>query len=589
MPVLLSLVLGVLLGLADGPSLRVGAPANVGVDAARIEQAIDLFRAAVKSDDLKGVVLLLAKDGVIINHTAIGLRHVPQRLAMEKDSLFRMASNTKPVVAAAVLMLVAEGSVALDAPVGRYLPAFADGPSAAITVHQLLTHSSGLRIGGLFLDPPLATSEEHPDWPNLRAEVDRFAAVGPEVTPGTTFSYSNAGFNILGALVEAVSGQPLATFLAERIYRPLGMWDTSHVAVPERLHRMCGVVRRSDDAWQNGWHPGDAPDVPFVRASGGMISSATDYLRFCQMMLDGGVLDGERHLPAELVALATGARTRDLYPPEAAAQRTTFYGYGWTVEPGGVFAHGGSDGTFAWVDPARRLIGLVFTQSPGGASPIDEYRRQVEAACDAATPPGDLNRPFLDPAMEVATFVDRFETESREIAHRRDAIAGALGLKQGMAVADIGAGTGLFMAPFASAVGPAGRLYAVDISPPFIDHLRQRALQGGYSQVVPVLCTDRSCGLPAASIDLAFVCDTYHHFDHPADTLASLFQALRPGGALVVVDFERIPGVSRQWTLDHVRAGKEVFRAEIEAAGFSFVREEQVGLAENYMIRFLRP
>lgn len=108
--------------------------------------------------------------------------------------------------------------------------------------------------------------------------------------------------------------------------------------------------------------------------------------------------------------------------------------------------------------------------------------------------------------------------------------------------------------------------------------------------MTPILCGQDDVRLPPASIDAAFICDTYHHFEFPATSLASIYRALKPGGQVVVVDFERVPGVSSDWTLDHVRAGKEVFRAEIEAAGFEFAEEVEVeGLAENYFLRFRKP
>jgi predicted methyltransferase len=200
-----------------------------------------------------------------------------------------------------------------------------------------------------------------------------------------------------------------------------------------------------------------------------------------------------------------------------------------------------------------------------------------------------INESFLDPALSIDEMLERFESESREICARRDEIVAALALEPGTELADVGAGTGLFLEPFALAVGPAGRVYAVDISPPMVAHMRQRAEAAGWKQVVAVLGEERSVALPARSIDAAFVCDTYHHFEYPRTMLASLHAALRPGGRLHVVDFERIEGVSREWVLGHVRAGKEVVSAEIEAAGFELEREIDVpGLTENYLLSFRR-
>ncbi|MFT4539194.1 MAG: ubiquinone/menaquinone biosynthesis C-methylase UbiE, partial [Planctomycetota bacterium] len=201
----------------------------------------------------------------------------------------------------------------------------------------------------------------------------------------------------------------------------------------------------------------------------------------------------------------------------------------------------------------------------------------------------DINKAFLDKDLDVGDFTKRFEGESREVFVNRKEIAQAMKLETGMAVADIGAGTGLFLKPIGDQVGESGIVYAVDISPVFITHLRERAQKDGLPQVQPVLCGQRSCDLPEASVDAAFICDTYHHFEYPASTLASLFSAIRAGGELLIVDFERIPGKTSEWLMKHVRAGKEVFRSEIEAAGFVFIEEVNVGLEENYFLRFRRP
>ncbi len=198
-----------------------------------------------------------------------------------------------------------------------------------------------------------------------------------------------------------------------------------------------------------------------------------------------------------------------------------------------------------------------------------------------------INDPYRNPDLQVEEWTSRFEVESREVYASRAAIVEALNLEPGMAVADIGAGTGLFTRPLAERVGPDGTVYAVDIVPKFIEHIRARADAAGLDQVRTVLCLEDSVELPDDSVDLAFICDVYHHFEYPDASLASLHRAIRPGGTLVVIDFERIPGVSREWLLNHVRAGKEVFTAEIEAAGFELVEEVQVdGLEENYCLRF---
>jgi len=230
---------------------------------------------------------------------------------------------------------------------------------------------------------------------------------------------------------------------------------------------------------------------------------------------------------------------------------------------------------------------LAFARClPYGALLLAMLLLVAPALAQPAAPelPAGINDTFLDPDLDPAEFVGRFERDGREAYAARNAILDALQIAPGMQVADIGAGTGLFTVLFADSVGDEGWVYAVDIAPRLIEHIAHRADQAGLENITPVVCSQRSANLPPESIDLAFICDTYHHFEHPAETLRSIHQALRPGGRLVIVDFERIEGVSSDWILGHVRAGKEVFSAEIQSAGFRLEAEPVVeGLEENYL------
>ncbi len=199
-----------------------------------------------------------------------------------------------------------------------------------------------------------------------------------------------------------------------------------------------------------------------------------------------------------------------------------------------------------------------------------------------------INDKFLDPALKVEEWTEKFETESREIFHQRRQILAAVGLKPGLKVADIGAGTGLFTLPFAQAVGVEGKVYAVEIAPKFLSHIRDRAQKANITNVETVLGTVRSVEVPENSIDLAFICDVYHHFEFPQSSLASLHKALKPGGEVVLIDFKRIPGESSDFVISHVRAGQEVFEAEVAAAGFEKIAEVKDVLKENYFVRFRR-
>jgi ubiquinone/menaquinone biosynthesis C-methylase UbiE len=210
----------------------------------------------------------------------------------------------------------------------------------------------------------------------------------------------------------------------------------------------------------------------------------------------------------------------------------------------------------------------------------------VAAGATAKEGPNDK---FLKPDLDVPTWVQRFEKPGREVYDRRKQIAAAVHLKKGAAVADVGAGTGLYTMMFSGAVGPAGKVYAVEIAPRFLDYLAVRAKKAGAKNVEVVRGTADSVELPPASVDRVFLCDTYHHFEHPQKNLASIGKALRPDGELLVVDFKREPGKTAAWITEHVRAGEPEVIAEIEAAGFEKVEELPL-LKENYVLRFrLRP
>ncbi|MGF1644069.1 MAG: class I SAM-dependent methyltransferase [Thiotrichales bacterium] len=197
-----------------------------------------------------------------------------------------------------------------------------------------------------------------------------------------------------------------------------------------------------------------------------------------------------------------------------------------------------------------------------------------------------INQQYENPNVEH--WLSVFEREGREVYDRRADILAQLKLREGMSVADIGAGTGLFTMLFAEAVGPKGRVYAVDISPSFVASIENRARSAGVEHVTGVVNTARSVELPDASVDLAFISDTYHHFEFPLSTMASLFRALRPGADLIVVDYKRVPGWSSPWVLSHVRAGKETFVDEITSVGFVFVEEVDF-MRTQYFLRFSKP
>jgi len=176
----------------------------------------------------------------------------------------------------------------------------------------------------------------------------------------------------------------------------------------------------------------------------------------------------------------------------------------------------------------------------------------------------------------------RFEREGREVFDHRDAIVELLDLRAGMEVADVGAGSGLFTLAMARAVGPKGKVYAVDVQAYFLDAIAERARAAKLANVVTVTADQRASGLAADSIDLALLVDSYHHLEHPAAYLADLRRALRAGGRLVVIDYDRTGAHADGWMKDHVRADPGEFLREIEAAGFR-LRERAALLRENFV------
>lgn len=205
-------------------------------------------------------------------------------------------------------------------------------------------------------------------------------------------------------------------------------------------------------------------------------------------------------------------------------------------------------------------------------------------ALEQSAAPG-INVPFEKP--DFAQWVERFERGGREVYDKRFDIVAALDLKPGMTVADIGAGTGLFTRLFSPEVGARGKVIAVDIAKPFIDAILAGARKQGLKNIQGIVNAPTDAMLPLASVDVAFICDTYHHFEYPRHMLASIHRALKPNGALVIVDYERVPGQSSAWVMEHVRLDKQATIREIQAAGF-LLAEERPLMRDNYFLRFVK-
>ena len=274
---------------AADTTLSLGKPSEVDMDATILEAGVNMYRKAIERDEVRSAVILIARKGRVVVHEALGWKDKERGVRLKKSAMFRMASNTKPVVATAIAILAEQGKLRFDDPVHRHIKSFDNANASEITLHHLLTHTSGFRIEPIFFKPLIKKSSKHPDAPSLKLEVDRFGEVGAAEPIGKSYSYSNAGFNTLGAVVETKSGKPLEIYLDQLIYEPLRMDDSYHHAVAEtldgNLERMSVVYYKRDGKWIRGWKPGQSPKYPFVRASGGMISTAMDYAVFCQICL----------------------------------------------------------------------------------------------------------------------------------------------------------------------------------------------------------------------------------------------------------------------------------------------------------------
>ena len=197
----------------------------------------------------------------------------------------------------------------------------------------------------------------------------------------------------------------------------------------------------------------------------------------------------------------------------------------------------------------------------------------------------EINRHYQD--AEYQEWVGTFERSGREVYDKRRTIVQTLDLRPGMDIADIGAGTGFFSLLFAEQVGKSGNVFAVDITDDFINNIKRRAKENNLENIHGIVSSQKDTRLAPDSVDLVFVCDTYHHFEYPQTMLASMKRALRPGGKLIIIDFRKQPEVSSSWVMSHVRSNKQAVIKEIEQAGFNFHSESDM-LKTNYFLRFVK-
>ena len=399
--------------------LTEASPESVGFSEERLEKIDHMLQEAVEENQVPGVVALIAKDGKIIYHKAHGSANENGR-KLEKDAIFRIASQTKAITSTAVMMLWEEGEFRLDDPISKYIPEFKDPKILKdfneadssyttvparneITIRHLLTHTSGIGYGMIDGDPrmrkiyqkgrvtDLFTTEDI----SIEESVKRLAELPLHHEPGTKFTYSE-GLDVLGYLVEVISGKPLDVFLRERIFDPLEMEDTYFYLPEDKANRLVSIQAKKDQKWSDFPTTFYDPDYPvkgarrFFSGGAGLSSTAEDYATFLQMYLNGGELNGKRILSRTTVQTIMGNQTGDLY---GGGNKHHGLAFAVVTEQGQDRGGEGSAGTFDWggyfntqyfADPEEQVIGVLLKQTQGPTNDQTgwKFRQMVVAGVD---------------------------------------------------------------------------------------------------------------------------------------------------------------------------------------------------------------
>jgi CubicO group peptidase (beta-lactamase class C family) len=402
------------------PAWPTAEPESVAMSSERLARIGPAMQAFIDRGEVAGTVTLVARRGKVVWVDARGFADRKAGRPLQVDSLFRLASQTKPVTAAAAMILLEQGRFRLDDPIARYIPEFANPRVAVvgesgevelvpaerpITIRHLLTHTAGMSEGE---DPrvraKLVQMYQAMEWPaddTLADVVSKYTQLALGFQPGTAWQYSPiAGINVVGRLVEVLSGQTLWEFDRDHIFAPLGMDDTFYYVPTDKIDRFTVLYRRNPTGTIQPVDPADGSSR-FVRegrpkalfaGAGGLVSTAHDYLRFAQMLLNGGELDGVQILGRKTVELMTAPHTGDIPTLGPLVYRGARFGLGVLVitdptaagslRSRGTFSWGGAFGTTFWVDPEEELIGLYMMQLENhyGLRIRDEFRTLTYAA-----------------------------------------------------------------------------------------------------------------------------------------------------------------------------------------------------------------
>ncbi len=377
-----------------GYELAYSAPENQGLSSEGMATITEWSAKYVNDGKLAGMVTLVARRGDILHFEAVGQRGSGDPRSLTRDALFRIYSMTKPVTSVAIMMLIEDGKLRLDDPVAKYLPELASltvliqgqriPPAHPITVRHLLTHTAGFSYGWNRRDPvDVLYAKVNPERAtNSRDFLERLSTLPLKFEPGDQWHYGVA-VDVLGVLVERISGKPFDRFLSERLFEPLGMVDTFFNVPEDKLARF--LPNHVWD-WRNRklFMLNDSNNVEFKRAKffsggGGLVSTMSDYFRFTEMLRRGGSLDGTRVLKAETVALMTRDHLPDILPTvedgtnrRAILQRGRGFGLGFDVVLDtanrrgaasiGDYSWSGIAGTFFWIDPVLDIVAIGMIQ-----------------------------------------------------------------------------------------------------------------------------------------------------------------------------------------------------------------------------------
>ncbi len=376
-----------------GATLPKAAPEEVGISAQRLQRVRALMQRYIDGREIAGAVTLIARKGRVAHLEAQGVMDLETRQPLKTDAIFRLASMTKPVTSLAVMMLHEEGRFLLNDPVSKFLPEFknprvavANAPNERatggfrtvpaereITIRHLLTHTAGLAsgTGGPTLELSRSLAPFRKPESSMAEYVQALAKLPLNFQPGTAWEYGPAT-DVLGRLVEVLSGQSLDQFFRERIFQPLGMNDTHFYLPDSQLPRLASAYEKKDGTLAKLTATGPATrGGKFYMGAGGLAGTAEDYLRFCQMLLNGGILDGKRLVSRKTVELMTANHIGRIPMWQETLQGYRF-GLGFRVREhtgesallgsNGSYGWGGAYGTFFWNDPKEQMVGIMMIQ-----------------------------------------------------------------------------------------------------------------------------------------------------------------------------------------------------------------------------------